>query len=356
MADFVALTVTDVRRETPACVSIAFDVRTLPDFANFKAGQYLNLKLNIEGTEVRRSYSISSAPGAGECRVAVKAVEGGFASVYLQSVKAGDVLHASAPEGNFLAAIDTVPKHHIFFGAGSGITPLRSLVADILARDPEGKATLFFGNTSAEHTIFKADLEAWAAHEERFHLQHVWTDGSLAPRYSGRMDFSKASELLSEMPEDGLQQEFYLCGPTGMIDAVRECLQDQGVPAANIHVEYFAAPDENRAPKTVQAATRIDASANGSAEVTVVLDDEEIVLNLDPEGDVILDAALDAGMDAPFSCKGGVCTTCRAKVLEGQIRMDNNYALTDGEVAEGYILTCQAHPTTNTVKVSWDEA
>ena len=356
MADFVALTVSDVRRETPACVSIAFDVSAQPAFANFKAGQYLNLKLAIDGTEVRRSYSISSAPRAGEVRVAVKAVEGGFASVYLQSVKVGDVLEASAPEGNFLAAIDGTPKHHVFFGAGSGITPLRSLVADVLARDPEGKATLFFGNTGAQHTIFKADLEAWAAHEDRFHLQHVWTDGSLAPRYSGRIDFSKATELLSELDQDGLQREFYLCGPAGMIGAVKEALQDQGVADANIHVEYFAAPVEDRGESTgTPAAAPVAIPEGGAAKVTVVLDDEEVILDLDPDGEVILDAALDAGMDAPFSCKGGVCTTCRAKVLEGETRMDNNYALTDGEVAEGYILTCQAHPTTASVKVSWDE-
>lgn len=354
MSSSQPLTVAQVRRETPDCVSISFDVSNHPEYLQFKAGQYVNLDLTIDGTAVRRSYSISSAPGSGELRIAAKAVEGGFASVYLQQVQPGQSLNVFLPEGNF--GIDSNgAKHHVFFGAGSGITPLRSMISAAL-QNGDNRASLFFGNSGSAHTIFKQDLESLAADNPRFQLQHVWTDGTLEPRYSGRIDFSKAKELLTELPNDGLSRAYYLCGPAGMIQSVREALLDNGVSPSSIHIEYFEAPDEASAPQTAAAPQSSSSQpVDGEAQVTVVLDAAETTFSLDPDGEVILDAALDQGMDAPFSCKGGVCTTCRAKVLEGAVRMDANYALTDGEVEEGYILTCQSHPTTASVKISWDE-
>lgn len=356
MHHFHTLRVNDVHRETPSCVSIAFDTSSQPDLLSFKPGQYLTLKLDIDGSEVRRSYSICSAPGSGELRIAAKAVDGGFASVYLNSrVSAGDHMEVMGPDGNFTPQLQSgQAKHYVLFGAGSGITPLKAIIHGILSGEPESQIHLFFGNRSREEIIFNESLEALAANNPRFSLTHVLTDGSLDAAHSGRIDREKTRTLLTGL-QATLPREYFVCGPSGMMAAVLQGLTDIGVPSDNVHTEYFATPVEDGSEAAPTEVSAPEEAFTGESEVTIVLDDEEISFSLSENGPVVLDAAMDEGADVPFSCKGGVCTTCKAKLEEGSVKMDQNYALTEGEIAEGYILTCQSHPTSPKLRVNYDE-
>lgn len=348
MPQFISLPVTDVRRETPDCVSIALDASAHPAFLQFLPGQYLTFDLKVNGQMHRRSYSICSTPGSGELRIAAKAVEGGTCSVYLNTaVRPGDRLDTMLPEGQFVPKLDNLPRHFVLFGAGSGITPLMSMVRPML--EAGHWVTLFYGNRNRESIIFREQLDA--IDHARFRLQHILTDDSHSGEDTGRIDAAKTKTLVAQLTGTA-PLECFVCGPNGMMASVLEGLAAAGIAEGVIHTEYFTPPDESPASDATPENTAFD----GSAQVSIVLDDETTAFTLAENGDVILDAALDAGLDAPFSCKGGVCTTCRAKLIEGTVRMDANYALTEGEVAEGYILTCQSHPTAAVVKVSYDEA
>ena len=346
------MTVVGIRRETPSCVSIAFDTSNHPEFLNFKPGQYLTFELMLDGQAVRRSYSICSAPGSGELRVAVKAVEGGWASVYLTSkLSKGDVVQVRKPEGNFLLVEQPeVARHHVFFAAGSGITPVFSMLQAALKRQIQSSVTLIYGNKTSSETIFREELEALS--EEHPHFEFICVCSQESARYSGRITAEMADTILDRQLSGEIRPiDYYLCGPSEMITGLQDGLDSRGVNSENIHQEFFSAPVADDAVEEVH-----EGDFSGDSIVTFTLDDEDTEVTLASDGDVALNAALDLGLDAPFSCKGGVCTTCRAKVLSGKVRMENNYALTDGEIAEGYILTCQSHPNSPKVHISYDEA
>ena len=349
---FHSLKIKDIRKETGDTVSIAITVPTelKSEFA-YKAGQYLTFKVNLQNEEVRRSYSICSAPFDDELRVAVKQIaEGAFSTFANQNLKTGDSLETMAPLGNFTVTPDaSAAKNHVFFAAGSGITPVLAMVKTLLSKEPQSTIHLFYANKSAVNTIFKNQLDELAAKNQQFKLHYFYTqEDSGKAITNGRIDAAKCGDIHNEFLNGVTIDAIYSCGPQDMIMAVKDYFTGKGVDAKKIHFELF----------TVTAAPVKEAStsdANVTAKMVVIMDDEEFEFTLATAGKSILQAAQDAGADVPFSCKGGVCCTCKAKVLEGSVKMDLNYALEPDEVEAGFILTCQSHPTSEKVKVSFDE-
>jgi len=349
---FHAITVKEVRRETEDAVSIAFNLPEDGADFSFLSGQYLTLKANIGGEEVRRSYSVCVAPHEGELRVAVKEIEGGKFSTYAnRDLKAGDAIESMAPTGNFTWAPTGTASHVVGWAAGSGITPVMSIAKSVLASDDESTFTLFYGNKNSNSIIFKDAIDDLKnTYLERFEAHHVLSrEDQGTDHLKGRIDAAKAEKFAQSLIDLNKVTAHYLCGPQEMIETVSAKLESMGTAKSNIHFELF----NTSAPSTeAQAASEARASANAS--VTVVLDGEETHFEMGPK-DYVLDAALDAGADVPYACKGAVCCTCRAKVLEGSAEMVMNYALVDDEVKDGYILTCQSHATSDRLVVSFDE-
>lgn len=360
MKHFYKVRVTDVRRETANAVSFAVEPLEGQEHFRFEAGQYLTFCVPVAGEELRRSYSLCSSPFQGTLRVAAKEIPGGRVSTHFnRELREGQTLECMPPDGNF--TISEVSgsdiAHLVFFAAGSGITPVISMIREALHRLPLAKITLFYGNTSADTTIFRDEL-AGLTLNDRFQLVHILSDGSLGvPLFSGRITFGKTLELLYNFCSENVNRHFYICGPTGMMQSVISALEDSGIDKEYIHAEYFSAPlteeGKQEAAKQSQAESVV-ASSSSASEIEITLDGRQHKFSLASAGLSILDAALDAGLDAPFSCKGGVCTTCRAQVSEGEVRMDSNFALTDREVQKGFILTCQSHPVSSKVKLTYD--
>jgi len=356
MAKFHTLKVSDIRRETADCVSIAFEVpASLQGEYKYIQGQYLTLKLKVNGEEIRRSYSLCSSPTADkEWRIAIKKVKEGKGSIYLnEKVKAGDQMEVMTPMGNFHTPVfSTNKKRYVLFAGGSGITPMMSIVKTILREEPSSSLHLFYGNRDETSTIFKKTLDELAASSAgRFTLTHILEHPatSLDELYKGMLTKEKVTALIGK--QNGLgADEYFICGPGPMMENVKQALKDLKVDDKKVHIEYFTAVLD-----AVNKAEAIDSPGSGmTSKVTVIMDGKETQFDLSSEGQVILDAALDEGVDVPYACKGAVCCTCRAKLVEGKVRMDNNYALTDNEVKEGYILTCQSHPLTEKVVVDYD--
>ena len=353
---FHPLRVKEVRRETPDCVSLVLEV---PDVLaaqfRFTQGQYLNVRRVVDGGEVRRSYSICSAPADGELRIAVKEVpEGVFSGWANRALAAGGELEAMPPEGRFFVPLDARhAKHYVAFAAGSGITPVLSLARATLAAEPGSRFTLVYGNRNLASVIFNEALEDLKdRHLARFSLHHVFSrEAQGAELFNGRIDGAKVARFLDALiPPDSIDEAF-VCGPPSMGDDVSAVLEARGVPAAHIHLERFAAPAAGRpAPRPPQHPT-----AANAANVTVIADGLRYDLDLPEDGQSILDAALKAGADLPYACKAGVCCTCRARLVEGEVRMDANYTLEDAELKAGYRLTCQSHPVTPRVVLDFDQ-
>lgn len=363
---FYQIPLKSVERVTADSVVLTLDVKDHKDAFQYAPGQYITFCFNLKDEELHRSYSVCSAPHETEFRVAVKEVEGGRASSHAnRNLQAGTIMNVRPPEGNFKITTDVGNQRHIvLFGAGSGITPLISIAKAVLNDEPNSRVTLFYGNRDKESIMFYKELDALAV-DERMDVYHILTDGSTGvPLFSGRINFGKTIELLYNFVKDEMPKEYFVCGPSGMMSSVRNALLDNGIDQKFIHMEFFENPGQEftakLAPNSSEAA---DANAaeededgfEGEAQVTVVLDDEEFEFELNTQGTSVLSAALEAGADAPYSCQGGVCTTCRAKLVEGKVRMDSNFALTDQEMKEGYILTCQSHPTSAKIKVSYDD-
>ena len=353
---FHALTVSEVRRETPDCVSIAFEIPAgEKENYRFVPGQYLTLKTKLDGLEVRRSYSICSSPFDGELRVAVKEVPGGaFSSWANQKLKAGTTLDVMTPEGHFIhEPKDQGARQYVAFAAGSGITPILSIIKATLEAEPTSTFTLFYGNKNAGSIIFKRELEDLKdTHLNRLEVHHILSREDQGTDWlKGRIDAGKCQHFAQTMFDAKKVDSIYICGPDTLIDTVKGALEGLGVPNDKIKFELFSTPATGVAPKTV--AEKPFGKGIISA-VTVILDGEETHFSISSNGETILDAALDAGADVPFACKGAVCCTCRAKVLEGKVSMEMNYALEEEEVEEGYVLTCQSHPQTDRVVVSYD--
>ena len=351
---FHKLRVKNIRRETSDCVSIAFDIpgELKNDFL-FKQGQNIIIKSIIEGEEIRRSYSICSSPLDNELRVAVKKVSGGaFSSYANEKLKEADLLDVLPPTGTFFTEVNSkTSKNYIFFAAGSGITPVISIIKTILIAEPESNVTLIYGNRNVSSIIFKEQLEALKdKHLQRFRIYYVLSrERTEAEINYGRID-TKKCKLLSTLIDYKMADEFFICGPEEMIFTVKEFLENNHVESDKIHFELFTTPIR----KKIQVYTDIKEKKDEGSEIIIKSDGRSFNFKLDYNSNTILDAALAEGADLPFACKGGVCTTCKAKLIEGKVEMEVNYGLEPDEVKAGFILTCQSHPRSKKVVVDFD--
>lgn len=351
--NFHALKLKDVKKETPECVSLTFDIPAeLADTFRFREGQNITIRKNMEGEELRRSYSICAAPYENVLRVAVKEIPGGKFSAYANhSLKPGDELEVMAPTGKFNAHIHTGPAHYLAIAAGSGITPVISIIKHTLATQPESRFTLIFGNRSRKSIIFFEELEAIKnTYIDRFNLIHILSRERLdAAVQFGRIDAARL-QALQPLVQYQTVQEAYICGPEALIAEARQMLENAGLSAEHIHFELFNAPVQT-GEKKVSAEV---IPSGEKSEVTIKVDGRSFEFTLPFGGQSILDAALEKGADLPYACKGGVCCSCRAKVLEGAVEMQVNYALEKEEVDQGFVLTCQSHPRTKKVVIDFD--
>ncbi len=353
---FHPLRVRAVTPDTAEAVIVSFDVPPeLRPVFGFTQGQYLTLRKEIEGQDLRRSYSICAGVDDGELRVGVRKVKGGVFSNWInEQLQPGDTLQVMAPQGRFFVPIDpTATRHHVGIAGGSGITPILSIMKTVLAREPHSRFTLLYANRSLKSTMFKEEIEDLKdRYMTRLVLHHVFSDEHTdAPINHGLMDRVKLAEFLRTLVPAESIAHAYICGPYQMNDEAEAALLAAGVPEDAVHIERFGVAQQG-AGAVVHAAQPGDAE---QARVTIIRDglQREILFHKDQPS--ILDCASAAGLEVPFSCTSGVCGTCRAKLVEGQVRMDRNFALEKKEVAAGYILTCQAHPTTERVVISFDE-
>ncbi|SJZ33151.1 1,2-phenylacetyl-CoA epoxidase subunit PaaE [Sediminibacterium ginsengisoli] len=353
---FHPVKVKDIRRETNDCVSISFDIPAqLQETFAYTQGQYITLRTHINGEEVRRSYSVCSSPLDHELRIAVKQVAHGTFSTYAnEELRKGDTLEAMPPMGKFFTPLSPAnSKNYTGFAAGSGITPLLSIIKTTLRTEPGSSFTLVYGNRNRHSIIFKEELEALKnKYMSRFRVIYILSrEKTDAAIHFGRIDAEKCSALCEKNIDLRSTDDFFLCGPEEMIFSVKAQLEQLGVDSKKIHFELFTAPDQKKA--TVAASDksgRPDASSN----ITIRLDGVSFGFELPFEGPSILDAALKNGADLPYACKGGVCCTCRAKLVEGEVDMDVNYGLEQEEIEQGFVLTCQSHPRTERVVLDFD--
>ncbi|MGJ8666951.1 MAG: 2Fe-2S iron-sulfur cluster-binding protein [Patiriisocius sp.] len=356
MADFHNLKVEDLYKETDDTSVITFNVPSeISDEFHFRQGQHLTLKAMINGEDVRRSYSLCSSPFDNQWKVAVKLIPGGKFSTFVnETLQTGDTLEVMAPSGNF--GVECKPseaKNYLFFAAGSGITPVLSMVKAHLVKESNSTCKLFYVNKTAKSIIFKEELEQlrnqfFGRFEINYFLTKERRDIEL---FNGRFDDEKMEVLIKTFIDIPDTNEVFLCGPEKMVKYVSEYLINAGLPKENVHFELFVTglSDEDIARQERLAKQNVEGT-----EVTIVDGGKEFSFKMTKEYDNILDAALGAGADLPFACKGGVCSTCKCEVLDGAVEMKINYALSDKEVSQNLVLSCQAVPTTDKVKVDFD--
>lgn len=353
-AVFHPLVVNAVEQLTDDAVRIGFDVPAdLRDDYEFVQGQHVSIRTTLAGDDVRRSYSICSPAGSGRLEVGVKVLPGGHFSGYAVSgLKPGDVLDVMTPLGRFHTPLDPENhKHYCAIAAGSGITPLLSIIATTLATEPHSRVTLLYSNRTSRTVMFLEELEDLKdAYPDRFHLVHVLTreprDSELL---SGRLDKARLTKITETLVPTETVDEWMLCGPHQMVSDLRDALVEQGVDKRHVHSELFhvdTQPPPVREPEQAQEGE--------GAEVTITLDGRRSAFRLKSNDVPVLDAVLRVRADAPYACRGGVCGTCRAKLVEGTVAMDTNYALEPDEVEAGYVLTCQSHPTSDEVVLDYD--
>ena len=348
--------VKEVRRETPDCVSILFDVPAdLKEQFMYSHGQYLTLRTHLDGEEIRRSYSVCSSPLEDELRVAVKRVDNGsFSRFANEKLKAGDMLEAMPPIGKFYTILDSAhKKHYVAFAAGSGITPILSIIKTTLLTEPHSKFTLVYGNKNRHSIIFKEEIEGLKnKFMNRLSVLNILSREKMdAPLNFGRIDKQKCDLLFTKAIDPNTVDEFFICGPEEMTLQVRESLLDRGIAEKRIHLELFTS---HGLKKTTAEKAKAPGPVAAQSKVTIVLDGSSFSMDMHFEGESILDAALKKGADLPYACKGGVCCTCKARLMTGEVDMDLNYGLEPEEVEQGYILTCQSHPRTEEVVVNFD--
>jgi ring-1,2-phenylacetyl-CoA epoxidase subunit PaaE len=351
MSQFHKLTIKDIQKETTNAVSITLDVpANLKDIFSFKAGQSITFKVTLNGKEIRREYSICTSPKSGELKVVVKKVEGGIFSTYANTkLNIGDVVVVSHPNGRFVfkPQKDT-SKTVAAFAAGSGITPIIGIAKTLLEEEPQSSFILVYGNKTPSDTIFYNELvKLQEAYPERFILQFVYSQSEETDALFGRIDKSVVNFALKNKFKHLNPTAFYLCGPESMIHTVKDTLIENGASKDQIFFELFTVP-------VADTSTIVESKTDGMTKVTVMVDDEETTF-LMSQTKSILEAALAEDIDAPYSCQGGICSSCLARLTEGEAVMRQNNILTDSELAEGLILTCQAHPTTSTVSVDYDD-
>ena len=352
---FHRLGIQKIIRETPDAVAITFQVPDeLKDSFRFREGQYLTIKKEFAGEEIRRSYSICSAPYEQSLTVAIKKVPGGkFSSFAVDELTEKDSLDLMSPAGNFYARTASVSNpHYLAIAAGSGITPIMAIVKHVLHTQPDSHFTLVYGNQHRGSIIFFEALEDLKnKYMNRLTLMHVLSrEKTDADIFHGRIDGNKLNELSALIDYSNIQSA-YLCGPEEMIFNAKAALEAKGISSSNIHFELFT----TGAMQKTKKEEIVEDDDSPKSQVTIRLDGRTFSFDLSMQGKNILDAALQQGADLPFACKGGVCCTCRAKLLEGQVKMDVNYALEPEELERGFILTCQSHPTTEKVFIDFDE-
>ena len=349
MADFYALTVQNIKPLTPTSVAITFGIpKELIQTFNFAPGQYITIKKELKGKELRRAYSISSSPKRDYITIGVKRVDkGGFSEYANTKLKVGDVLEVMPPEGRFIYKRSNTHHNVVAFAAGSGITPIMSILKAVLGSNPNNKFVLVFGNKSNHDTMFYKDLvKLQLDYANRFFIYFTNSKTQEEGSLFGRIDATAVNYALKNKHKDTLFDEFYLCGPEDMIHLVKNTLLENDIPDEKIHFELFT---------TSETIAEVTPAINDSKiQLTVTLDDEEFSLSMS-KNDVVLDAVLKDNIDAPYSCQGGVCSSCIARITEGKAEMVKNQILTDGEIEEGLILTCQAKPLTPSLKVDYDD-
>jgi ring-1,2-phenylacetyl-CoA epoxidase subunit PaaE len=367
--DFYALPVRQITPETADTVTIEFAVpEDLQDRFAYKQGQYITLKVLLNGQELRRSYSMSSSPLDNKLAVTVKKVAGGKVSGYLHDkIKVGDTLEVALPEGRFFSKLDPEKRRtYYMFGAGSGITPLMSIIKTTLESEPMSAIFLLYGSRNEESIIFREAIDGLSErYTGQLHVEHVLSQpkkesgGGLFGMFkkssfnwqgkTGRITVNLAQQFMEENPPHGPEEDtiYFMCGPGDMADLVKEALLQRGVQAKQIHTEHFL--NANHVPGEFADAPNV----GGGKKVVVHLKGERIELPV-PDGATILDVLVKAKFEPPYSCTAGACSTCMAKVINGKVKMDACYALDDDEVKAGYILTCQAHPDSNVVELTYD--
>jgi ring-1,2-phenylacetyl-CoA epoxidase subunit PaaE len=350
MAQFHILSIQSAEELTSQSVALSFKVpEQLSDNFKFEAGQYLTLKTKINGEEVRRDYSICSSKNSGALSVGIKAVDGGTFSVHANKLlKAGDAIEVAEPQGRFIFEPNAERTRTVAaFAAGSGITPILSIAKTLLEEEPFSNFILVYGNKTPEDTMFSETLKALSSsYGNRFHLHQIYSQSREEGALFGRIDKSVVNLIVKNKYKGVSIDRFYLCGPEPMIHLVKDTLIENGVKDKQILFELFTAP-------TAQNTSAVEV-VDGQSKVTVIVDDEEFDIEM-AQKQTLLEAALKADIDAPYSCQGGICSSCIARVTEGSATMVQNNILTDSEVAEGLILTCQAHPTSPKLVVDYDD-
>lgn len=348
MSDSFSLVVSEKKKETANSISLTLDIPApLKDTFRFKAGQYITFLHDFNGAEIRRSYSMCSAANGKEWRVGIKKVEGGVFSVWANDqLQAGAKIKVMPPQGHFFLEVHPENQNHYFaVAAGSGITPILSMIRTVLETEPNSSFTLVYGNQSIAETMFYQDLEALRAHfPERLFIEYFFSRQSVENCFFGRIERSTLNFLLKNKYRDIAFHSYYLCGPEALILETKSTLLDKGVAEKDIHFELFTSKIEGS----------LQEAHDGETEITITVDDITETFIMSQEKSV-LEAALDMGLDAPYSCQGGICSSCLARVKEGKVEMKKNQILTDSELAEGLILTCQSHPTTAKLVVDYDD-
>ena len=349
MSSFYKLNIKEINRETQESVSIVFNIPSeLKDAYKFIAGQYLNLKLTLDGQEIRRAYSICSSPESGELRIAVKAVSNGIFSQFAnKQLKVGDTLEVGTPEGKFIFEPNAdKQKNYAAFVAGSGITPVLSIVKSMLVSEPKSSFVLVYGNKSQPETMFHSDLhDLMLKYVGRFFVHYVYSKTKIDNENFGRIDKSIVNFVLNNKHKEKEFDKFYLCGPEPMINLVTSFLIENNVSEKNIKYELFS---------TSTSEKSIAVDANQPTKVKMLVDGDSFEFEMSTKH-TILDAALKQGIDAPYSCQGGICSSCLCRITEGTAEMKKNSILTDSEIAEGLVLSCQAVPTSATIFVDYDD-
>lgn len=358
MTQFHTLKVASVAKNTRDAVVVTFEVpEELVDAYSFRPGQYLTLRTQIDGQELRRSYSICAAPSDRQLRVAIKRLnDGAFSSWANEHLQRGTSLDVMVPDGHF--TVDFSPeqrRHYVAFAVGSGITPILSLIKTALDTETDSTFTLFFGNRASSAVLFREEIEDLKnRYMNRFSLVYIMSrEHQDIDLFNGRLDGDKVRELVRVWMQADQVDYAFVCGPQDMTESVIAALQEAGLEKSQIKFELFGAPKGPRALRTGHEAGK--APGGDQCEVTIIQDGVTRSLTIAKNADSILDSALAQGVELPYSCKGGVCSTCRCKVVEGEVDMDANFALEDYEVARGFVLSCQSFPVTDKLVIDFDQ-
>jgi ring-1,2-phenylacetyl-CoA epoxidase subunit PaaE len=349
MSSFYKLSIKEIIKETTDAVSILFNVpEELQSHYTFVAGQYVNLKVTLDGQEIRRAYSICSSPKSGELRIAVKAIKTGFFSKFAnEKLAVGNVIEVGTPEGKFTFEPKAErQKNYAAFVAGSGITPVYSILKSVLEEEPKSTFVLVYGNKSEKDTIFHNQLhDLQLQYVGRLFVQYVYSQSTADNALLGRIDKSTVNFILKNKHAEIEFSKFYLCGPEEMINLVSDTLKENNISTTDIKFELFSTSSFGE--------TASSEGLEGHTKISILVDDEETTFEMSQK-QTLLEAALKQGLDVPYSCQGGICSSCICRITEGAAEMRKNQILSDAEVAEGLILACQAHPTSATIKIDFD--